>query len=268
MNLFSSHPLLAALTRRLAMALLLALGAASLSGCLPRRAITTPMERIADPVRADQRSDTLLVLLPGAFDVPNDFVREGFVDAVRARRIDADVLMMDAHTEYYMQRIVLDRLLDEVVRPARGQGYRTIWFAGISLGGYGSLLFAKEHGELIDGVFVMAAFLGRRDIPAAVAAAGGLGNWQPSATTPDDPDRYLWQWLTGYAQTPTGAFGRPPLYVGYGRSDRFAGSNELLARELPESRVFTTEGGHDWGPWRRLWDAFLDRAPLPRLNPS
>ncbi len=252
--------------RGLTSVLLLALCGAALTGCLPRRAISTPMERLFDTASPDRRSETLLVLLPGAFDVPNDFVREGFVEAVRARRIDADVLMVDAHTEYYMQRIVLDRLLDEVVRPARAQGYRAIWFAGISLGGYGSLLFSKEHGELIDGVFVMAAFLGRRDIPAAVAAAGGLGAWAPNAATPDDPDRYLWQWLKGYAETPTGASGRPPLYVGYGRSDRFAGSNELLARELPAARVFTTGGGHDWAPWHRLWEAFLDHAPLPRLN--
>ena len=251
-------------TRGLLSVLLLMLCAAALTGCLPRRAITTPMNCILDPAHADRRSDTLLVLLPGAFDVPNDFVREGFVEAVRARRIDADVLVVDAHTEYYMQRIVLERLLDEVVRPARAAGYRTIWFTGISLGGYGSLLFAKEHGALIDGVFVMAAFLGRRDIPAAVAAVGGLAAWQPTAATPEDPDKYLWQWLTGYAQAPTGGPNRPPLYIGYGRSDRFAGSNALVAQVLPQTRVFTTEGGHDWGPWRRLWDAFLDDAPLPR----
>ena len=253
--------------RGLLSTLLLAVCAVALTGCLPRRAITTPMERIFEAVDPARRSDTLLVLLPGAFDLPKDFVREGFVTAVRQRQIDADVLMVDAHTEYYMQRIVLERLLDEVVRPARAQGYRRIWFAGISLGGYGSLLFAKEHGELIDGVFVMAAFLGRRDIPAAVGAAGGLGNWQPTAATPDDPDRYLWQWLKGYAQLPAGGPGRPPLYLGYGRSDRFATSNELVARVLPPDRVFTTDGGHDWGPWRRLWDAFLDHAPLPRLMP-
>ncbi len=264
---FLSAASIRVLERGLAGTLLLALCATALTGCLPQRAITSPMERIFDAADPARRSDTLLVLLPGAFDLPKDFVREGFVTAVRERRIDADMLMVDAHTEYYMQRIVLERLQDEVARPARAQGYRRIWFAGISLGGYGSLLFAKEHGELIDGVFAMAAFLGRRDIPAAVAAAGGLGNWQITAATPDDPDRYLWQWLKGYVELPSGGPDRPPLYLGYGTSDRFASSNELVARVLPAERVFTTNGGHDWGPWRRLWNAFLDRAPLPRQAP-
>lgn len=240
--------------------------AALLSGCLPHRPITTPMQSILDAVDPEQRADTLLVLLPGAFDQPNDFVHEGFVKAVRERRIAADVLLLDAHTEYYLQHIVLQRLLDEVVRPARADGYRTIWLAGISLGGYGSLLFAKEHGNFVDGIFVMAAFLGRRDIPAQIAAAGGLAQWRPGAATPDDPDRDLWLWLQGYAGAPSGGAGRPPLYLGYGRTDRFAPSNALLARLLPSERVLLTEGGHEWAAWRRLWSRFLDEAPLPRIG--
>ena len=198
------RPAAVIVARRCASALLLGAALALLPGCLPHRPLTTPMQSVLDAVDPHQRCDTLLVLLPGAFDQPHDFVHAGFLKAVRERRIAADVLLLDAHTEYYMQHVVLDRLLNEVVRPARADGYRSIWFSGISLGGYGSLLFAKEHGDQLDGVFVMAAFLGRRDIPAQIARSGGLAHWQPDSATPDDPDRDLWLWLKGYARAPGG----------------------------------------------------------------
>lgn len=237
----------------------------ALTGCLPRRAITTPMESVFDQADAWQRADTLLVLLPGAFDQPADFIHEGFVKAVRGRRIAADIELLDAHTEYYMQQIIVERLLDEVVRPARAHGYRHIWLVGISLGGYGSLLFAKAHGALIDGVFAIAPYLGRRDLPAQIAAAGGLARWEPPAdrSTPDAFDIDLWRWLQGYTSTPPD---RPPLYLGYGTDDRFARSNAVLAAVLPHERVLTVDGAHTWAPWLRLWSAFLERAPLPHQS--
>ena len=255
--------------RRFALPLLAAAGLIALAGCVPRRLITTPMQSVLDLVDPWKRSDTLLVLLPGAFDQPNDFIHEGFIKAVRERQIAADIQLLDAHTEYYTQQIIVERLLTDVVRPARDKGYRTIWLAGISLGGHGSLLFAKRQGDLIDGVFVMAAYLGRRDMAAQVASAGGLARWQPDAAPITDAfDHELWRWLRGYVDSPRGAPGRPPLYVGYGTSDRFAASNETLAQVLPPDRVFTTEGGHNWGPWLALWSTFLDRAPLPHLDLS
>ena len=259
------HPLRTGL-RRAGLALLVGAGLIALCGCLPRRPITTPMQSVLDSVDPLKRSDTLLVLLPGAFDTPEDFVHEGFIKAVRQRHIAADVQLLDAHTEYYTERIIIQRLLGDVVGPARDKGYKTIWLAGISLGGYGSLAFAREHGEMIDGVFVMAAFLGRRDIPAAIAKAGGLAAWDPDTATQDEQDRELWRWLKGYVAAPSGGPARPPLYVGYGTSDRFAASNQVLAKVLPPERVLTTEGGHEWAPWLALWSDFLDRAPLPHLG--
>ncbi len=58
--------------------------------------------------------------------------------------------------------------------------------------------------------------------------------------------------------------GRPDLFLGYGRSDRFAFSDRLLAAALPAERVFETEGGHDGAPWLALWQRQIDAMPLPR----
>ena len=75
-------------------------------------------------------------------------------------------------------------------------------------------------------------------------------------------DRKLWPWLQQYA-SPQRAQHLPPLYLGFGLSDRFASNHQLLADALPPGHVFTTEGGHDWPQWSSLWRKMLDVLPLP-----
>lgn len=227
-----------------------------LGGCawLPRP-LETPMHSQLESVHPDHRADTLIVLLPGAYDAPKDFVEQGFVTALREKSLPADLLLVDAHTGYYTAQQIVERLRSEVIAPARAQGYARIWLAGISLGGYGSLLFAREHAKMIDGLFVMAPFLGRRDLPAAIQRAGGLAAWDGQLPDADAHDLELWRWLRGYVSSPEE---RPPLYLGFGGTDRFAFSHRLLAAALPPERVFVTPGGHEWAPWLRLWRRFLD----------
>jgi hypothetical protein len=40
-------------------------------------------------------------------------------------------------------------------------------------------------------------------------------------------------------------------------SDKLAAADALLAAALPTSRVFLTEGEHEWEPWRRVLAKFL-----------
>jgi hypothetical protein len=39
----------------------------------------------------------------------------------------------------------------------------------------------------------------------------------------------------------------------------------MLGDLLPRDRLFVAPGGHTWAPWLQIWDAMLDRAPLPRV---
>src|SRR5262249_11683225 len=71
----------------------------------------------------------------------------------------------------------------------------------------------------------------------------------------------LWSFLKATYATP-GRDG-PPIYLGYGRSDRYAAAQKLLADLLPPARVTTVPGGHRWAPWEDLWRAFLGRGVLP-----
>lgn len=244
----------------LAPALLSLAGLAACAGPWPPRPLQDRMDTLLDPACPGQCSGTLLVLLPGAYDTPQDFVRQGFVQAVRQRQLPLDLLLPDAHTGYYTSQQIVERLLHEVLQPAHAQGYRHIWLAGISLGGYGSLLLASRHAQHIDGIFLMAAFLGRRDLPAAIQQAGGLQAWDGQLPGADAHDLALWRWLR--AHTAAAAPQAPQLWIGWGEQDRFAASNRLLGDALPPERVLRTPGGHDWPTWQKLWQSFLDAKPF------
>lgn len=233
---------------------------AFLQGCAPLRSIKGPMKSVEDKLQCHIAPQTLIVFLPGAYDTPQDLIEQGFVTAVRVRNINADIQLVDAHTGYYTSQQILQRLEDEVIEPAKASGYTRIWFAGISLGGYGTMLYAMKHPAGLDGFFIMAPYMGPRDIPSKIQKQGGLKNWSPPEQ--DNIDLELWRWLQNYgnAQKP-----RPEAWLGYGATDRFAQANGLMAEVLPKSHSFVIPGGHDWATWRQLWANFLDVAPLPRL---
>ena len=245
------------------------LGAVVLSGCGLWRPVTVPIATIAVPARCSAPSDTLLVLLPGAASMPEEFVREGFVGALRERHVAADVVIADAHRGYYRQRSIIDRLQEDVIAPARARGYRQVWLVGISLGGFGAMIYTRERPAGVTGIVAIAPYLGEGEVANEIAAQGGLKAWDGRVTAGEgaEPlDTPLWRWLQPYANGARADDGaeRPPLYLGYGRSDRFAVTNALLAAALPPEHVFTTDGGHDWPPWLRLWRSMLDVMPLAR----
>ncbi|MBU1359921.1 MAG: esterase family protein [Gammaproteobacteria bacterium] len=217
----------------------------------------------------ESRSDTLLVFLPGAFLKPEEFEREGFVDAVRERDLAADALLVDADVSYYYDQTFVQRLQDDVIQPQRALGYKSIWLVGISIGGFGALIHELANPGTVDGIVTLAPYLGRRPVGAEIAKAGGLKSWKaPEGPPPDqEVDRKLWPWLQQYTAEHS-ANKLPPLYLGFGLADRFAPNHRLLADALPAGHSFTTEGGHDWPQWARLWRDMLGALPLPSRTPA
>jgi S-formylglutathione hydrolase FrmB len=214
------------------------------------------------------RSDTLLVFLPGAFLQPDEFEREGFVSAVRERDLAADVMLVDADVSYYYDQTFIERLHTDVLAPQRARGYRSIWLVGISIGGFGALIHELAKPGCVDGIVALAPYLGRRPVANEIQKAGGLRAWKaPEGPAPDEEvDRKLWPWLQQYANEKLGGKRLPPLYLGFGLADRFAANHKLLADALPANHVFTTEGGHDWPQWSKLWRKVLDVLPLPAIH--
>ena len=250
-----------------------------LSGCTPLKQPTPiAMELLHDDSACAAQAPVLLVLLPGANMTATELVDEGFVQAVRQRRLAVDVLVVGAGLEYVYDGSLITRLHDDVLAPYRARGYSRIWLAGISLGGFAAMAYALRHPGTIEGIVALAPYLGRRPLVQEVAAAGGAAAWlQQASAVPraDDVDQQLWRWLarrTPAAQTAAGtaaqaatqpAAGSPRLVLGYGTEDRFAEGHRVLAQSLPAADVLTAPGGHTWAPWRQLWATWLDRGVLP-----
>lgn len=231
-----------------------------LGGCSLWRPVTIPMSTLAAPSPCHPRPDTLLVMLPGAYSRPDEFLHEGFVRAVHERGVLADVLLVDAHVGYYAEKSIVERLHADVIEPALAQGYAHIWLVGISIGGFGSLIYSEARPQGISGVVTIGPYLGKPRLIDEIAAQGGLRSWvaPPGPLGVDDADQVVWRWLQTDAAT------RPAVFLGYGREDRFSVSHRLLAGSLPPHRVFTATGGHDWAPWLAVWKNILDAMPLKR----
>ena len=202
-----------------------------------------------------------IVLLPAALTSPDDFIAHGFAEAINACGLDVDLLIPDMHADCYLRSTAVE-LLDELLQKQVLNRYASFWLAGISLGGYGVM----QHARLseialpsLQGRFLIAPYLGSREIVNAVSAAGGISAWRGDAS--DLPDAPLWQWLQRQSNTALA----DTLCVGCATEDRFALSSRLLEALVPGRQVFATVGDHSFVPWRTLWAQWLTAVVAPTL---
>jgi len=210
------------------------------------------MRSLFEPGQPGILAATRIVLMPGAYDTGEDFLRAGFASAVRARRMPIDLTLLDLDLKNLTDRSALIRLRDEIVLPARALGCRRVWLLGISLGGLVALDYVLRYPADIDGVCLLAPYLGSRMLTGEIDRAQGLAAWEPGELAESDDERRRWRFLKTLHATPL------LMYLGYGREDRFAPAHALLAAALPPEAVAVLPGGHDWGTWARLWENFLD----------
>lgn len=185
------------------------------------------MQALRDLAPGGGAGRALLLMLPPAKACARDLVDRGFVAAVRARPLPVDVLAVDAQADDYLEGDMGERLAAEILAPLQDQGYSRIWLMGISLGGFGCLSLARHRPAAIQGVVLLAPFLGSRE---------------PQAVELDEAAR------------------RAAIYLGFGQDDRYAAASELLARRLPPQRVVSVPGGHDWPTWIELWRRLLAKS--------
>jgi pimeloyl-ACP methyl ester carboxylesterase len=189
--------------------------------------------------------------LPGAYQGAQDFLTAGFAEAVRRRRIALDLNFVDLELTHVGDRGALNRLRSDIVLPARAAGV-SIWLGGISLGGLFALDYAASYPDELDGLCLLAPYLGNRMLTAEIADAPGLSQWQPGELAETDEERRIWRYIKSRRADSR------PLYLGFGRGDRFAAAHALLAATLPADSVDVIAGGHEWSTWSRLWENFLD----------
>jgi pimeloyl-ACP methyl ester carboxylesterase len=198
-----------------------------------------------------------IVLIPAANQQPENLKAAGFLAAVRDRRLDIDIMLVAPQLAHLTDRSALTHLHTEVVLPARSSGCTAIWFAGISMGGFLALLYAADHPAELDGICLLAPYLGNRMITTEISRFQSLASWSAGAAEIQDEmaeERRVWRYIADHAR-------HPPLlrYLGFGRHDRFAPALRLLAGQLPPGAVDEIDGAHELRVWRQLWDRFLDR---------
>jgi enterochelin esterase-like enzyme len=198
---------------------------------------------------------TRIVLLPAAYSAPEDFVREGFVAALRARGLDIDLVLAPLEFAHVSDRSVIEEVQREYIAPARAAGV-ALWLGGISLGGYVALACAARARAALAGLCLIAPYLGSYIVTAEVERAG-LDRWEPGELGEEDDERRIWRFIQGLSG------GSLPVHLGLGRDDRFLERHRLLAAALPAQDVDLVPGGHDWPTWRQLWENFLDARFRP-----
>ncbi|HSI28001.1 MAG: alpha/beta hydrolase [Methylophilus sp.] len=208
------------------------------------------MRYLADSAHNGHRANTLMILLPGATCLPEDFITQGFVQAVRDRSLDIDLMLVELPFDQIADQTALYALHRDVIQPVASQ-YQAIWLAGISIGGYIGMAYAHYYPRQVKGLFLMAPYPGNRITTGEIASAGGLHAWQPVDIANDDLERGNWYWLKHAKNV--------EIHLGYGSEDRFADGIALMEQAIPTARVDKVSGDHTWPVWQQLWSNFLDQ---------
>jgi pimeloyl-ACP methyl ester carboxylesterase len=206
---------------------------------------------IFEPAHPGRVAAERVLLLPPAYAQPEDFVREGFVDAVHERGLDLDLAFIGLRLQSVTDRSVLAHT-HQLIVAARTAGCLTVWLGGISLGAYIALACAERHWREIDGLCLFAPYLGSYIVTQEIERAGGLSGWQPGELGDEDEERRIWRFIKTQARGPL------PIHLGLGSDDRFGLRHRTLAAALAADRVDLVPGGHEWPVWRTLWERFLD----------
>ena len=209
------------------------------------------MRTILASAHEGRKPELLLALICGSLSEPEDFVREGFPQAVRDHGIDAEVAMAQMRAAWFADGSIVERLRECVVEPARERGRTRIWMAGISLGALAALCYAARRAGDLEGVALISPYPATREVLREMEAAGGPAQWNPEIPPGGDLEREAWRWLTA------GGARRTQVRCYFGSEDRFAPGQRRMAEALDPSCVRELPGGHDWPSWRSLWNEFL-----------
>lgn len=193
-----------------------------------------------------------LGLLSGSYSTPEDFVREGFVQAVEDRGIAAWIVMAEVRAAYFSDDSIVRRIRESVVDRARARGIGRLWLAGISLGGLAALAYAARHAADIERIVLLSPYPGTREVLREIEHAGGLDAWRAPASG-SDAEQEAWAWLRDRGT------GGPRVECHFASGDRFVEGQRRMAARLPANAVHEVDGAHGWNEWRRMWDDFLER---------
>lgn len=248
--------------------LLVLLPCALLTACINTgdRSVPIPTRTV---LAGDTPGDTLVVVLPGRWDNVEVMAGAGIAEAVQGAWPDADVLLTSATMAYYTDGQLPQRLHREVVAPARERGYRHVWMMGASMGGMGTLLYEQAYPGELDGLVLLAPYLGRARVLKEISLAGGIGDWspgpEPAERNRSNYDQELWRYLQTWLSDPS--LGQR-TWLAYGDEDRLRDAVPVFAPLVPADHVLEVPGGHAWSVWVPAAAEVLDRARDARSAPA
>lgn len=216
---------------------------------------TKPIPTLLIPAR--QKVERLVVVLPGRGDDLAALQRSGIVEAIQGAWPDADVILAELAMPYYTDRRAPHRLHNEIILPARQRGYRQIWLTGASLGGMGTLMYDRHYPGEIDGMVLLAPYLGDASFLEGIRRAGGLRDWNPTPAN-DDWQYDLWRHLQSWQRTPGRARN---VWLVYGERDRLRDAMPLLEPLLRKQQILVRPGGHTWKVWAPAMREVLEQVP-------
>lgn len=234
---------------------------AALTACLPKGDTDRPIPTLLTPSQdaAPASARRLVVMLPGRADDLQALRRSGMSEAIQSVWPDADVLFAELTIGYYMQGRAPQRLHAEVIAPARARGYREIWLGGASMGGMGTLMYERSYPGEMNGLILLAPYLGERALLDEIRDAGGVAQWHPGPPQETGPDTWqgeLWRHLHTWVRNPRQA---QRVWLAYGERDRLRDAMPLLSPLLPSDQVLVREGGHTWTVWSPATAEILQR---------
>lgn len=254
-------------------ALILAILLAGASGCYYLQTPTQPMDYRFYPaadnyrqtlslaaIEASGRQEALLVLLPGMGDKVTRFAKEGLIEQVTSADMALDVVVADAHFAYYRSRTFLERLEKDILQPAVAAGYQHIYLGGVSLGGFGGLLYWRHQSEYpesvipVEGLLLLTPYVGEPEFFAHRLNS----DLEPQAS---DDEKNIWPWLESLAAADTQHW-----YLGMAKRDEFYQANKLFSEFLLPEHIKESAGGHNWHSWRELWPAMLNEFKRAQMT--
>jgi hypothetical protein len=227
----------------------------SIISCAPNSDVNEPVKLLWD--KQVEKTDGLIVFLPGLYDSADDIRKEKMFSIARNAGIKADMVAASIHADHLLEEKLVERIEKDIFYPIKNQGYKNIWFVGISLGGLNSLLYYRHRSKDICGVVILAPYLANKALTKDLLQAGSIENWQPKPVLHknviDQVLQFLWVWIKEQHLKNT----LTNIFIGYGDKDPYVEADKFLVSILDKKNVTEIEGKHNWKTGRKLWQQQL-----------
>src|SRR5262249_18461408 len=107
--------------------ILIGLAFLALAGCIAIGDPTVPIPAQTFNARRAAGERTMILVLPGFGADAKDMAARGVPKTIQDVWPEADVVLTSATIAYYRGSLVVDRLHDEIVVPAKRAGYQRVW---------------------------------------------------------------------------------------------------------------------------------------------